>query len=528
MKFFLTILLLVLPLFSGDIKFTQEESEWIKKNSPITYVGDPHWLPFEGVDKDGRYVGIVADLLSYIEKTTPLRFKIIKTSSWAKSVQIMKSGKIMMMSQSQDFNAKSPMLFTETYYENPIVIVMDKDQRYVSSLYDIDDKKIVTTTDEPFFNKIKLKDSEIHFKDTPDVKSGLESVAFGENDAFVYTLAQTSYTLAQLQLSELRIVGKTEFSTKLGFGISKQHPQLKTIMDKILLNMDEKIKNTILSNWIRQKYAPKPDYTALYIAASVFIVILNMGLFFYLRLRKETNARIYAQNKMLQQQSKMASMGEMLDAVAHQWKQPLNAITMYLQLLQSDFEDGLVDKTYIDEMEEGTLAQIEHMTTTLSEFRNFFRPNQDIVNFNLLKLTNSVLLLTKDEFLKNQINIEVDIDEDIHIDGNENEFKHLIINLINNAKDAFNENDIKNRKIIIKAIKTDNHVLMEIKDNAGGIPTDAIKHIFEANFTTKEIGKGTGIGLYMSTQILEKMGAKIKVKNIDDGACFFVKIPTKS
>jgi signal transduction histidine kinase len=247
-----------------------------------------------------------------------------------------------------------------------------------------------------------------------------------------------------------------------------------------------------------------------------------MGLFFYLKLKKETNARIYAQNKMLQQQSKMASMGEMLDAVAHQWKQPLNAITMYLQLLQSDFEDGLVDKAYIDEMEEGTLAQIEHMTTTLSEFRNFFRPNQKKVNFNLLKVINSVLLLTKDEFLKNQITIEVDVDESIVINGNENEFKHLIINLINNSKDAFNENNIKERKILIKATTTQNHTSLTIKDNAGGIPKHAIKHIFEPNFTTKEVGKGTGIGLYMSAQILEKMGAKIKVKNIDNGACFFI------
>jgi len=348
-----------LELLANDINFTQDELRWIDKHPTITYVGDPHWLPFEGFDEKGRYIGIVADLLKYIEKTTSLKFKIIKTSSWDESIKVMKSNQAMIMSQSQDFNRKSPMLFSEVYYENPIVIVMDKDQRYVSSLQDISDKKISTTTDEPFFNKIHKKYPQMNFIHVDDVKNGLESVAFGENDAFVYTLAQTSYTIAQLQLSELRIVGKTEFSTKLGFGISKQHPQLKTIIDKILLNMDPKIKSKILSNWIRQKYAPKPDYRALFIAISVFIVILNMGLFFYLKLKKETNARIYAQNKMLQQQSKMASMGEMLDAVAHQWKQPLNAITMYLQLLQSDFEDGLVDKTYIDEMEEGTLAQIE-------------------------------------------------------------------------------------------------------------------------------------------------------------------------
>jgi signal transduction histidine kinase len=529
MRIFLLFLFLALQLFSDSINFTKDELKWMDEHPTITYVGDPHWLPFEGFDKEDKYIGIVADLLKHIENTTPLKFKIIKTKSWDESIKVMKSNQAMMMSQSQDFNTKSSMLFSKVYYENPIVIVMDKNQRYVSSLHNISDKKIATTTDEPFFNKIHKKYPHIKFIKVNDVKHGLESVAFEKNDAFVYTLAQTSYTLSQLQLNELRIVGKTEFTTKLGFGISQQHPQLKNIIDKVLSSIDGKVKNTILSNWIRQKYAPKPDYTALYIAIAIFMDIFIMGLSFYIKLKKETNARIDAQNKMLKQQSKMASMGEMLDSVAHQWKQPLNAITMYIELLKSDFEDGLVDKTYIDEMQEGTQTQIDHMTTTLQEFRNFFRPNHAIEDFNLLNLTNSVLLLTKDEFLKNQIDIILQIDEKITLKGNQNEFKHLIINIINNAKDAFIENNISNRKIVIKASEDDKAVLIEIEDNAGGIPSHAIKHIFEANFTTKEKDKGTGIGLYMSVQILKKMGGEIDVKNINEGACFYISIPkTKS
>ena len=101
-------------------------------------------------------------------------------------------------------------------------------------------------------------------------------------------------------------------------------------------------------------------------------------------------------------------------------------------------------------MLDGVSTQINHMTTTLSEFRNFFRPSKEIINFNLQKNINSVLFLVKDEFMKNSISLHVELTDDISINGNENEFKHLILNIINNAKDAFNENNIKDRWINIK------------------------------------------------------------------------------
>ena len=523
MRIFLFIISIYLNLFSSNVEFSYEEKLWIKEHPVITYVGDPDWLPFEGF-KDEKYVGIVADLLGYIQNNTPLKFKVLKTKSWQESVELMSDKKAMMISQSKDYNKKTKELFTQIYYENPIIIVMKKSHRYVSSLYEIADKKIAISSSEAFFDKIKDKYPTIKFVEVSTIKDALESVVFGKNDAFVNTLAQTSYEMAKLQLSGLHIVGQTKLSTNLGFGISEDEPILKSIMDKILKNITPDVKNKILSKWIHQKYVEKPDYTALYIALGVFFVILFMSVYFYIRVKKETQAKLEAQSKMLEQQSKMAAMGEMLDSIAHQWKQPLNALTMYLDLMKNDFENGVVDKAYIDEMEDGMNAQIAHMLNTLSEFRNFFRPNDEVVKFNLSGALNSVMLLTKDEFLKNQITINMDVDENIFIKGSENEFKHLILNIINNAKDAFNENEINNRIIEIKATKTDIFNAIEIQDNAGGIPKAVIKHIFEPNFTTKKVGKGTGIGLYMSMQIVKKMGGELSVENKDNGACFYINL----
>jgi signal transduction histidine kinase len=226
--------------------------------------------------------------------------------------------------------------------------------------------------------------------------------------------------------------------------------------------------------------------------------------------------------KLLVQQSKMAAMGEMMDAVAHQWKQPLNALSMYSELIKSDFDEGEVDKKYIEQFRSDIQVQIEHMVSTLDEFRNFFRPNEKAEDFQLLDVINSVVFLTKHEFLKHHITVNIERDDSITLHGSPNEFKHLILNLLSNAKDAFNDNEIEKRVITMRLIHQDESDVLEVEDNAGGIPEEVIKDIFKANVTTKEKGKGTGIGLYMSTQIAQKHNATLSVHNLNNGACFVV------
>jgi len=228
---------------------------------------------------------------------------------------------------------------------------------------------------------------------------------------------------------------------------------------------------------------------------------------------------------MLEQQAKMAAMGEMMDAVAHQWKQPLNAISMLSDLLQSDYNDGNVDQDYIDDVSNTIEQQVEHMVSTLNEFRTFFRPNKTAEPFGLRRSLQGVQLLVKDEFLQNGITIDIDNQDEVIINGIENEFKHLILNIINNAKDAFNERRCKERNISIRFFKEDATVYIEIEDNAGGIPEQVINDIFKPNITTKPEDKGTGIGLYMSARIVEKHQGKIMVNNNVKGALFTISLP---
>jgi len=247
-----------------------------------------------------------------------------------------------------------------------------------------------------------------------------------------------------------------------------------------------------------------------------------------IKINYELKRRI-VQDKALEQQTKMAAMGEMMDAVAHQWKQPLNAISLYNSLLKSDFHDDIVDQDYITNFLDNTTMQINHMVNTLDEFRRFFRDNQNVERVNIRRSIESLQRLIKDDFLKNHINIELNVSNSSEIDIKENEFKHLILNIVNNSKDAFNENNIQKRtiKITTKNINK-NDILIEFEDNAGGIPSHIIDDIFKPNVTTKSLDKGTGIGLYMTTQIVKKYHGVLSVKNSKNGAIFSLVLPRAS
>ncbi|NOQ31702.1 MAG: hypothetical protein GQ570_11325 [Helicobacteraceae bacterium] len=260
----------------------------------------------------------------------------------------------------------------------------------------------------------------------------------------------------------------------------------------------------------------------------MILLILFIFLFIVLDQRALLNRRVAEktkenvdQMKMLQQQKKMATMGEMMDAVAHQWKQPLNIINIKVDMLGYDFEDNLIDQEYVDKFKAEIFFQSEHMTNTLDEFRSFFRPNQEVVKFDVKNMIQKTIHLVKDEFMYHQVNITVEVEKNFHIVGIENEIKHIILNIINNAKDAFNEKNVQNREIRIDILANKS---IEITDNAGGIPKNIINDIFKPNFTTKSKSNGTGIGLFMSLQIAEKYNATLEVENVENGAKFTFKL----
>lgn len=236
---------------------------------------------------------------------------------------------------------------------------------------------------------------------------------------------------------------------------------------------------------------------------------------------------------ILIQQSKMAAMGEMIDNIAHQWKQPLNIISMSNSLIKMGQKyNRETSQEVIREAVENIEHEVMHLTTTINDFRNFFNPIKRKKEFLIDESMNKLLRLLQSRFKSNAI-VVINRMQSITIVSIENELVQLFMNVINNAIDALEENNKSKRYIFLESFEENDRVIVSIKDNAGGIPDEIKEKIFESRFTTKEEGKGTGIGLYMSRQVIHGLGGTIVVENIEyqfdgenyKGANFIITIP---
>jgi len=228
---------------------------------------------------------------------------------------------------------------------------------------------------------------------------------------------------------------------------------------------------------------------------------------------------------LLMQQSKLATMGEMIGHIAHQWRQPLSqlgGIFMNLHAL-CEFDDLKPDEVK-EKVNRGNKL-LKYMSATIEDFRHFFQPNQNKQKFELQPYIQNAINLIDASLSYYNIEIELQDFESTYIDGFASEFSQVILNILNNAKDALVLNKIKNPKILISCKRESENIIILIEDNAGGIDPYIIENIFDLYFTTKKNIQGSGLGLYMTRLILStKMDGTIDVSNGKNGAIFSIKL----
>jgi len=231
-------------------------------------------------------------------------------------------------------------------------------------------------------------------------------------------------------------------------------------------------------------------------------------------------------DQMLMLQSKQASMGEMLACIAHQWRQPLNGISLITQNLMDGWEFDEFDQEFLYKNCHSTLDLVEFMNNTINDFRDFFRPELAAGDFNLKDIVQKTMRFVEHSLKQSNIDVEMDL-KDITAHGFPNYYSQVVMNIINNARDALEDKKVEKPVIMIKSFISSHskHAVLTIEDNAGGIKSDVISQIFNPYFSTKTKEKGTGLGLYMSKVIIESnMKGNLTVKNTPSGACFRIEI----
>jgi signal transduction histidine kinase len=241
---------------------------------------------------------------------------------------------------------------------------------------------------------------------------------------------------------------------------------------------------------------------------------------------KEEVEKNNQKERMLLQQSKLAIMGEMISMIAHQWRQPLAGLKVMVQAIKFKKDIGKLTDEYLYESVKDSSALIDHLSKTIDDFRDFFKPNKAKETTDLKSVLKESFDFLSHSFKVNSITIEEDCHIDTKITIYKRELLQVFMNILNNAKDALIENNpTDNRVVKIHGHEDEKSLTISIEDNAGGIPEDIIEKIFEPYFSTKS-ENGTGLGLYMSKVIVDThLGGLLSVENVENGAKFSILIP---
>ena len=271
----------------------------------------------------------------------------------------------------------------------------------------------------------------------------------------------------------------------------------------------------VAQNW---EISPISSIYVIHIGAPLESLIFSFALGYMLKtLVNEKNEK----EKLLIHQSKLASMGEMINNIAHQWRQPLTHLGFINMNLQLCLEEEPIDKKYINEKIEESNAQLDFMSKTIDNFRDFYKINKKKELFYISDAVKKALDIMEPIFKNNKIEFEFNLIKDKQVDGYENEYSQVILNILTNAKDVLLSRQIQNPKIVISINQKHNSTITTILDNAGGIENKYINQIFDPYFTTKE--KGSGIGLYMSEMIIKNhFKGKITACNKANGSIFSI------
>lgn len=347
----------------------------------------------------------------------------------------------------------------------------------------------------------------------------------------------------------------TQINTVLGFLTQNKNKELFWMLDAIVLettSLNNHLSN-LISSHLKQSITEKQNndklfQTSAYILSSLialvfcfvaFIVFMIVNHFknlhHYLedkvlqktkelralnnslekRIKKEVESNRKKDNLMFQQ-ARLASLGEMLQNIAHQWRQPLGSLMMIIQGFESKFMAGKLNENFVTSRAKDAQILSQNMSDTLEDFTTFFNPNKSKNNFSIKEVVQKSIDLSKYQLNQEAISLHFIIKEDIEIFGFKNELIHVLLNLITNSKDVLCEKSELSEKIIHIIVKQGKEtIFITVIDNGGGIKNDIIPRVFDPYFTTKHKSVGTGIGLYMSKQIVEKhMNGKITCKNI--------------
>ncbi|MEA2048085.1 MAG: transporter substrate-binding domain-containing protein [Campylobacterota bacterium] len=528
-------------ILEPNILWTEDEIEYLQDKDKITMCIDPNWMPLEMI-KNGEHIGLSADYMKLVSSKTGLPITLVPTKTWSESITFFKEKQCDILSiVMQTHERMKFMSVTDPYLTLPMVLTTTNDKFFISNIRELQGKSIGIGKNYAQVELLKEKYPLVKFIEVDTISQGLHKVIEGALFGYLDNLNTIGYQIQKNFPTALKITGKFDEKLVLGIGVNNDDTVLLNILNKAMKSIDEQTKEKILNRWVSIKFEQGFDNRLFWYILTPFLLLALILLVSYLilkryniQLKKEVQNKVEElrhKDELLLKKYRMAAMGEMLSMIAHQWRQPLGAISSAIMGIKVKMDSGkfnLEDKNdrenlllFIEKKHHNINEYVHYLATTTDDFRNFFNPHKSIETISLLTPIKNALKIVSPSMHHKGIKIVKNYLVDAKIDLYSNEVMQVILNLLKNSEDSLLEKHVNTPTVTITTRKEEDTFIISICDNGEGIPHEILDKIFDPYFSTKDEKNGAGLGLYMSKVIIEEHHqGTLKVINSDAGACF--------
>ena len=535
-----------------DSKLNLIEKKYLEDKKVIKVCANPNWTPIEFV-ANSKPFGISIDTLKMIQKNLNIKLEYIQTDSWSQSQQFLKEKRCdILPSAIKTAKRLEYANFTKPYLKYDLAIITQNNKPLVTNLESIINKTMSRKKGSGLIDKLKSKYPDIKILETKDYQEALERVSTGDVYFTIATLPVLSYFKNKLKLDNLQIAGYTDMKYNLSIAVRKDDLILLSILNKELSKIDPNTHNLIYEKWTSKDIEIKHDYSLIWKTLLGVLVVGSLLIYRQIKLKghnktlEDLNNSLESKviqaieeterkSKLLEEQSRLAQMGEMISMIAHQWRQPLSAINSSIIAIQSKLAIGKFNLEvaqdrerflkFLEKKHNNITEYVKGLSETIDDFRNFFKPDKEKEIISIIEPINRALKIVEASMSAKGIKIVTNFNCKDEISMYQNELMQVVLNILKNSEDNFKEKNIQNGYIEIVTSKKDNNYIIEIYDNGGGIPEDIMPNIFDPYFSTKDEKNGTGLGLYMSKIIIEEHhNGNLSATNTYKGVCFKIEL----
>lgn len=540
------------------IQLNAEEKAYLKNKKEIKLCIQPDLYPLDGF-ADNTHTGMAGDFYQIIGEKLNVDFSYVVSKSQAELQKIAHNKGCELISVTSSHKKRFEYYaLTDPLASVYFNLITTHDKVFHYSKKELEGKLLVTNIDT-FKDSIDRYYPNVDVEVIYDTDKAMRMVKNGEAYGFVTLNGISDRYVESYGYDTFKVNGllAKEHPFDVSIGVIDTDTLLLNILNKTIATIEPATIENIQNRWRISRYHIEKDYALVWQILLISLFVLGGMYYWNKRLKREIKKRheaeealrlshedleekiqegladIYSKEKLLNEQSRLAQMGEMIGMIAHQWRQPLGALSATTVGIQNKIE---LEHFNLDQKEERkefevylknklkSMAEyVNVMSETIEVFLNFLKKENKTEKICLNDMVNQALHILQPSLNENQITVEFQREDIPNLTLVQNEVTQVILNILKNAEEALLENDAKTKKISIRTYQSEDTVFIEICDTAGGIPADILPNIFDPYFSTKGSKNGTGLGLYLAKIIVEDHhSGRLAVGNKNNGACFIL------